>query len=141
MISQPFPLQDLRGARPAAGQTPTEIDVGFDDLIDIINPLQHVPIVGSVYRAISNDDLSPLARIAGGTLFGGVAGFLGALASGLYEAIAGEGLEETVVSLFTPSAPSNIAPGAQAYLTQQNLSSDEIERRALGALPRVSIVL
>jgi hypothetical protein len=141
MISQPFPLQDLRGARPAAGQMPAKVDVGFDDLIDIINPLQHLPVVGTVYRAISNDDLSPLARVAGGTLFGGVAGFLGAIASGLYEAIAGEDIEDTVMSLLTPSATSTMAPGQQAYLTQQSLSNDEIERRALGALPRISIML
>ena len=120
---------------------PATVDVGFDDLIDIINPLQHLPVVGAVYRAISNDDLSPLARVAGGTLFGGVAGFLGAIASGLHEAIAGEDIEDTVMSLFTPSATSTMAPGQQAYLTQQSLSNDEIERRALGALPRVSIML
>jgi hypothetical protein len=45
------------------------------------------------------------------------------------------------MSLLTPSATSTMAPGQQAYLTQQSLSNDEIERRALGALPRISIML
>lgn len=48
----------------------------FGALIDIINPLQHIPVVGTVYRAITGDTIGPAARIAGGTLFGGVFGLI-----------------------------------------------------------------
>lgn len=131
----------LPGARTPGGPQPAATEFGFDDLIDIVNPLQHLPVIGSLYRAISDDEISPLARVAGGTLFGGVAGFFGAIASEVYEAIAGESVEETVVSLFTPETPAGPARGQQAYLTQQALSNDDIERRTLGALPRVSMTL
>ncbi len=46
----------------------------FGDLIDIINPLQHVPILSNIYRKLSGDKIDPAARIAGGTLFGGPIG-------------------------------------------------------------------
>jgi hypothetical protein len=49
----------------------------FHDVLDTINPLQHIPIVGSIYRAITHDEPGAVARILGDGLFGG--GPLGAL--------------------------------------------------------------
>ena len=51
----------------------------FFDFIDIINPLQHIPVVSTIYRSITGDQIDPGSRIAGATLFGGPLG--GALAS------------------------------------------------------------
>ena len=48
--------------------------LNFRDIIDLINPLQHIPIVGRIYRAITNDDIAPGIRVAGGSLFGGPMG-------------------------------------------------------------------
>ncbi|MEQ8427368.1 MAG: hypothetical protein RLT87_12835 [Gammaproteobacteria bacterium] len=47
---------------------------GFADLLDIINPLQHIPLVGSIYRHITGDEIKPVMKIAGGALFGGPLG-------------------------------------------------------------------
>ena len=51
----------------------------FFDFLDIINPLQHVPVISTIYRSITGDQIDPGSRIAGATLFGGPLG--GALAS------------------------------------------------------------
>ena len=51
----------------------------FFDFLDIINPLQHIPVISTIYRAITGDQIDPGSRIAGATLFGGPLG--GALAS------------------------------------------------------------
>ncbi len=51
----------------------------FFDFLDIINPLQHIPVISTIYRSITGDQLDPGSRIAGATLFGGPLG--GALAS------------------------------------------------------------
>ncbi|MDC0189628.1 hypothetical protein OAJ77_00170 [Rhodospirillales bacterium] len=51
----------------------------FFDFLDIINPLQHLPIISTIYRSITGDQIDPGSRIAGATLFGGPLG--GALAS------------------------------------------------------------
>lgn len=46
----------------------------FFDFLDIINPLQHIPIVNNVYRAVTGDQINNAARIAGGALYGGMVG-------------------------------------------------------------------
>ena len=43
----------------------------FGDLIDLLNPLHHIPLVGSLYRGITGDEIAPGPRILGGALFGG----------------------------------------------------------------------
>src|SRR5215470_10031750 len=58
----------------------------FRDLLGAINPLQHIPVVGNIYRAITGDTLSPGARMAGGALYGGP---IGALAGAINAAIEG----------------------------------------------------
>ena len=58
--------------------------VSFWDFVDIINPLQHIPVVSTIYRGLTGDAIAPAARIAGGALFGG---FIGA-ALGTANAIA-----------------------------------------------------
>ena len=69
---------------PAAPGTPLWGDDGFTfgDLVDLINPLHHVPILSWAYRAITGDDIAPAARALGGGLFGGIAG----IAAGVIEA-------------------------------------------------------
>lgn len=51
----------------------------FGDLLDTVNPLQHIPILSSLYRTITNTEISPLADIAGSTIYGGPIG--GAIAA------------------------------------------------------------
>ncbi len=46
----------------------------FGDIIDIVNPLQHIPIISNIYRKISGDTIAPAMEIAGGALFGGPIG-------------------------------------------------------------------
>jgi hypothetical protein len=72
-----FPVQ--RG-----GDGPPEVpesDLSFWDLLDVVNPLQHIPIVGSVYRAVTGDEIAAPARIAGGMLYGGVVGLVASVTS------------------------------------------------------------
>jgi len=49
-------------------------DLEFDDLLDLINPLHHVPIVGTIYRAITGDEIKPEMQVSGDLLFGIVSG-------------------------------------------------------------------
>lgn len=46
----------------------------FGDIIDIVNPLQHIPVVSNIYRKITGDTIAPAMEIAGGALFGGPIG-------------------------------------------------------------------
>lgn len=84
----PPPAQPTPGAASGAVNTLSEPGAGKDDgfkpfgddgfsfldLIDVINPLQHLPVIGPLYRDFTGDTLDPLPRIAGSTLFFGPIG-------------------------------------------------------------------
>lgn len=85
----------------------------FGDFLDTINPLQHLPIVGTIYRALTGDELAPGARLAGGALFGGPIGAAAAMANLAVEEIAGQDIGATVLAAVTgddtPAAPTQVA--------------------------------
>ena len=37
--------------------------ISFWDFLDIINPLQHLPVIGPIYRHVSGDEMNGTARI------------------------------------------------------------------------------
>lgn len=47
----------------------------FKDVLDIVNPLQHIPVIGSIYRYLTGDEPSTGTRIIGDGLYGGPIGF------------------------------------------------------------------
>lgn len=55
----------------------------FSDFLDIINPLQHIPIVSTVYRALTGDQIEAGSRMAGGALFGGPIGLAASVVSAM----------------------------------------------------------
>src|ERR1700760_1477382 len=57
----------------------------FSDFLSAINPLQHIPVVGSIYRAITGDVPAPAARVLGATLIGGPVGLVLSAANAIYE--------------------------------------------------------
>lgn len=73
--------QETAAINPAAGQN--DENYGFADLIDMINPLQHIPLVNIAYRNITGDSIKPFGKIMGGAIFGGPTG----AASGVVDAI------------------------------------------------------
>jgi len=57
--------------------------MSFDDFIDMINPLEHIPVLSSIYRAYEGETISPVSRIAGDTLYGGALGAASAALSAI----------------------------------------------------------
>jgi hypothetical protein len=62
------------GAQTSAENPDKEDSFGFGDLIDMVNPLHHIPLVGYAYRSITGDQIKPIGQIIGGAVFGGAAG-------------------------------------------------------------------
>ncbi|MFV1849397.1 MAG: hypothetical protein ACMZ66_01625 [Thalassospira sp.] len=79
----------------AEGRTFSEYMFGedgfeFTDFLDVINPLQHIPGVGMIYRSLTGDELGNGARVVGGGLFGGVFGLAGAAIDAVVDAVTGD---------------------------------------------------
>ena len=117
-----------RAASPGTGGSKLWSDDGFTfrDVLDLINPLQHIPIVSTFYRAITGDELSPAARIAGGTLFGGPIGLVAAVANTTVQAFSGRDIGETLFA----SAFGESNNGEDAVLTVDPASSNETQLAA-----------
>lgn len=82
------------GANPAGDDQ----ELTFWDVLDIVNPLQHIPIVNSIYRAVTGDQIKPAMQIAGGALFGGVIGGVVAIANAVVEEVSGDSITGHIVS-------------------------------------------
>ncbi len=68
------------------------------DLIDIVNPLQHLPVIGTLYRAITGDKPGTVEKIAGDALYGGLWGAVSGVADSAFEAITGKDFGSTVLA-------------------------------------------
>ncbi len=93
-------------------------DFSFDDFLDVINPLQHLPVVSTIYRALTHDTIKPLERIAGDTLYGGLWGFVSSVANVVFEKVTGKDFGDTAIAFLTGDKTSDTALAA-ASTTQQ----------------------
>lgn len=66
---------------------------GVADVIDIVNPLHHIPIVSNLYQSATGDTISSVAQIVGGGLFGGPVGALVSMGLVAYRSSQGTGQE------------------------------------------------
>lgn len=103
-------------ALSSATNNPQHVSMSFADLVDIINPLQHIPVVSNIYRAITGDEISAPARVAGSTLFFGPIGTAASLANLAVEEATGRDVGDHVVSMFSddlidPESADSLDPG------------------------------
>jgi hypothetical protein len=59
-------------------QGASEDGISFGDVLDAINPLQHLPIVSTIYREVTGAEIKTLPNLIGGAIFGGIFGLIGA---------------------------------------------------------------
>jgi hypothetical protein len=94
------------GKAPTSNETDVEKEVfgedgfTFKDLLDVINPLQHIPGVSTLYRDMTGDDISPASRIGGGALFFGPIGAAISTANVIVDKATGKDVGEHVMAAF-----------------------------------------
>jgi hypothetical protein len=107
--------------------------VSFGDLLDVINPLQHLPVISTLYREISGDKIGTPEKIAGDTLYGGLYGFFASLADTAFQAITGKNVGDTVLAFLTgddssaatavAAAPASVKPASAVSLPTPDLAA------------------
>jgi hypothetical protein len=103
---------------PAVTATPPTAvhDHGFNfhEFLSDINPLQYLPVVGTIYRAVTGDVIPEALREGGSFLvsglLGGPIGLLTSIAETIAEKITGIDPEKIVASVFHTSPPATAAP-------------------------------
>ena len=70
-------------------------------ILDVINPLQHIPVISTIYRNITGDEISPMARVAGDALYGGPIGAAVGLVDVAVEAKTGKDIGGNVMAMLT----------------------------------------
>lgn len=132
-----------------SGGWPEALDVSREDLMHGLNPLQHVPVVGMIYRAATGEALPSTMRVAGAGLLGGPLGMIGAGLMSIFEAILKMGPDTS-----RPAVPAGmtqtgseagvepVTPGTMtdgAYVTLATTTPDFLRSPGLDA-PNTAIV-
>lgn len=127
-------VQQLQSTGPApappqadAGSDGEENSLTFDDLVDVINPLHHLPVVSTIYRAVTGDEISNHARAIGGGLYGGPIGLLAAGATMAAEEAMGLTTSASLASFFSgeedAAEVAAAAPARSAKVAEQAQAS------------------
>lgn len=131
-------------AKPAArasadgeksAQKGTKSHMSFWDFVDIINPLQHIPVVGTIYREITHDTIKAPAKIAGSALYGGPVGLALAIGDQIVEAKSGKSVEGHVMALLHGDQPAPSDTMLAANEPAAELTDDEIEAMTVDRAP------
>lgn len=119
-------------ARATAAGTEDD-SLSFGDVLDIVNPLQHFPIVGTLYRAVTGDTIKTLPKIAGDALFGGIPGLASSVADSIFQKITGKNVGDTVLAFVEDTFSSGDTRVAD------NAPAPNIQTPPIGDLPIPSL--
>ncbi|HEU5048032.1 MAG TPA: hypothetical protein VFT64_09360 [Rickettsiales bacterium] len=124
----------------ATALTPTgssSSGLSFGDILDAVNPLQHIPVVSSVYRTLTGGTISATSQIAGDAIYGLALGggtlvsaAIGAAPS-VAENVTGVDVAKAAVNAVTGNSSSSLTgaketalvPNADADLSSAPVSS------------------
>jgi len=100
---------------------------GWDDFADLVNPLQHVPLVNIAYRAVTGDRIYGAASLLD-IGFGPAAGF-GTVFQLAYQSTTGQNLEDNAVAaVFGPRAVEDDLAGLYTTASSQVADREELRR-------------
>lgn len=89
--------QSLASASAVPATDPMTRELTFDDVLDIVNPLQHIPVVNMVYRGMTGDTIGAVGQIIGGGIFGGPIGALSGAVNAITQDITGKDIAANVL--------------------------------------------
>lgn len=141
---------------PAAAKTPPspppeatksspwwdEDGLSFGDLLDTLNPLQHLPVISTLYRKFTGDDIGYAAQLTGDGLFGGLmGGVIGGVFTGMASAFAniwtrettGKDIGENVLALFQGDDTTRMAQekaGTDDAITGQEPAAPTVQEES-----------
>jgi hypothetical protein len=141
MVSGNIPLAQGYAAQPVTSPGSTEIayeppdnsdGFSFFDVIDIVNPLQHLPVIGTLYRKFTGDSIGHVAAIIGGAIFGGPVGAVSSVANVMVKESTGRDVGDNMLALvgLAPDLPDG-KPTLDYNPAASDVSYKELPRTSL----------
>lgn len=129
----------LAGERHRFGTANTTADArffgedgpGLSDLVDAVNPLQHIPFISTLYEEATGQVASPVSKLIGGALIGGPIGFLASLADVIFTQETGHSMGGAVVAALVGEE----APAATQIAAAKTPSEPTVETPVAEILP------
>ncbi len=86
----------------------------IEDVFDVFNVLQHVPVVSGIYQEVTEQDISPVSKLVGGFLYGGMFGVAFSALDLAIESYSGASINDQLVSfdyksMFTSNSSNEVA--------------------------------
>ncbi len=106
-------------AKPAATGTFWQDDgPSFKDVLDTINPLQHIPVVSNIYQSLTGDNKpSTGAQMAGNVLFGGALGLLSSILNSIVQTETGTDIAGNALAAITGDPTPGPQKGVSTEVT------------------------
>jgi len=104
-----------------------EEEPSFWDVLDVINPLQHIPVVNTLYQELTGDKIGVGARLAGGTLFGGPIGLIASAVGCMIEEETGKDIGGHVLAMINGDEAAPPPAVAQAQPSSQPQPASQAE--------------
>lgn len=133
MLSDPIRQASLDAASTIDRGSPLDADAAvpipgeatFDEFVQALNPLHHIPVVGHIYRAVTGEKINPAFQALGGALFGGIGGII---TSALVVMLQHTDIVADAKAVFSgdlrdPTEPAAIQQAQLAYAANSNSSS------------------
>ena len=114
---------------------------GFGDIVDIINPLQHLPIVATIYRNMTGDKIGFAPRVIGGAIWGRIGGFVSGVVNAVVEFFTGKDVGDHIFNAVfgTPTETNNavamaplVQPASEISVLQS--ATDQLDLQASGQM-------
>ena len=119
---------------PTQQNTYSQDPYAFKDVVDIVNPLHHIPIVGSIYRSVTGDEIKPASRIIGGSVFGGPLGAVTSTINAISEMQTGKDLNDRAFGMAGFAGAAKPVDPEMLYRRYQN--TDELRTVNWGHTPQ-----
>ena len=114
-------------------------EFGWDDFLDVINPLQHIPIIAQIYRAVTGDEINGAANLLGAIPFGplGGPGMIAAIADLAVKDVTGEDVAGNLEAMLFgkdggSESGTTTAPADMAALDGSGSTTVEVASRTDG---------
>ena len=122
-----------QGSAPAAAKASAdESGFSFADVLDVINPLQHIPVISTLYRHLTGDQIDIPEKVAGDTLYGGMIGLFTSLGDVLFQEITGKDVGDTVYAMVmgddkaesaVAQAPASVTPASAISISVPDVAA------------------